>query len=265
MIIEKQWHHVKNVLQTTLDKAFAVDPGDTSEFDSLLAHDEINALGYSRNFPHLTCVMCSIEPSARTALASGELQLNPHFKHLDADLALLPATCYKVYLGLRDQHLSQPQIESCIARCFRHEDKALDQYRAFNFTMKEYVYLGTAEQAQAFLERGHAVLLGLFDQLQIPGAFEVANDPFFDASSSVARLAALMPTKRELVYQGHAVSSLNYHRNYFGEKFRIRLDDGFVHTACIAFGLERWVSMFKEHFGTADHALQALDRVQEVP
>ena len=64
---------------------------------------------------------------------------------MNADVALLPATCYKIYLGLKGQQLDGARVESCIARCFRHEDKALDSYRAFNFTMKEYVYLGTAE------------------------------------------------------------------------------------------------------------------------
>ncbi|MFY2084658.1 hypothetical protein ACOTD9_29750, partial [Achromobacter xylosoxidans] len=61
MIIEKQWHQVKTVLQGKLDDIFSIVPDATTEFDSLLAHEEINALGYVRNFPHLTCVMCSIE------------------------------------------------------------------------------------------------------------------------------------------------------------------------------------------------------------
>ena len=49
MIIEKQWHQVKNVLQAKLDSTFSVAPDATTEFDSLLALDEINALGYVRN------------------------------------------------------------------------------------------------------------------------------------------------------------------------------------------------------------------------
>ena len=37
MIIEKQWHQVKNVLQAKLDSTFSVAPDATTEFDSLLA------------------------------------------------------------------------------------------------------------------------------------------------------------------------------------------------------------------------------------
>ena len=260
MIIEKQWHQVKNVLQAKLDSTFSVAPDETTEFDSLLALDEINALGYVRNFPHLTCVMCSIEQGELLGFARGQRKLEPDFKQLNADVALLPATCYKIYLGLKGQQLDGARVESCIARCFRHEDKALDSYRAFNFTMKEYVYLGTAEGAQAHLEAGYDRVFSLFAQLGIRADCEEANDPFFDSGSPVARLSALTPTKRELVFDGHAVSSLNYHRNYFGEKFEIRLNGEFAHTSCVAFGLERWISMLKDHFGDARRALAALEQ-----
>ena len=153
MIIEKQWHQVKTVLQGKLDDIFSIAPDATTEFDSLLAHEEINALGYVRNFPHLTCVMCSIEQGELLGFARGQRKLDQDFKALVADVALLPATCYKVYLGLQGQHLDEARVESCIARCFRHEDKALDRYRAFNFTMKEYVYLGSAEGCLLYTSR----------------------------------------------------------------------------------------------------------------
>lgn len=154
MIIEKQWHQVKNVLQAKLDDIFSIAPDATAEFDSLLAHEEINALGYVRNFPHLTCVMCSIEEGELLAFARGQRKLDRDFKALTADVALLPATCYKVYLGLQGQRLDGARVESCIARCFRHEDKALDRYRAFNFTMKEYVYLALPRARRRIWKRG---------------------------------------------------------------------------------------------------------------
>lgn len=204
--------------------------------------------------------MCSIEQGELLGFARGQRKLEPDFKQLNADVALLPATCYKIYLGLKGQQLDGARVESCIARCFRHEDKALDSYRAFNFTMKEYVYLGTAEGAQAHLEAGYDRVFSLFAQLGIRADCEEANDPFFDSGSPVARLSALTPTKRELVFDGHAVSSLNYHRNYFGEKFEIRLNGEFAHTSCVAFGLERWISMLKDHFGDARRALAALEQ-----
>ena len=216
MIIEKQWHQVKNVLQAKLDSILGRAGRDHRiRQPAGLGRDQRARL--CAQFPHLTCVMCSIEQGELLGFARGQRKLEPDFKQLNADVALLPATCYKIYLGLKGQQLDGARVESCIARCFRHEDKALDSYRAFNFTMKEYVYLGTAEGAQAHLEAGYDRVFSLFAQLGIRADCEEANDPFFDSGSPVARLSALTPTKRELVFDGHAVSSLNYHRNYFGE------------------------------------------------
>ena len=105
-------------------------------------------------------------------------------------MALLPATCYKIYLGLKGQQLDGARVESCIARCFRHEDKALDSYRAFNFTMKEYVYLGTAE-ARRRIWRPATTVCSLCSRSWASRAdCEEANDPFFDSGSPVARLSA---------------------------------------------------------------------------
>jgi len=62
-------------------------------------------------------------------------------------------------------------------------------------------------------------------------------------------------------FDGHAVSSLNYHRNYFGEKFDIRYQGEPVHTSCVAFGIERWIAMLAERFGSALEATKGLQAV----
>ena len=115
-----------------------------------------------------------------------------------------------------------------------------------------------AAGAQAHLERGADRIDRIARRLGLTYVVETATDPFFDASSSVATLSRLLPTKREIMFDGHAVSSLNYHRNYFGEKFDIRLDGQPVHTSCVAFGMERWIAMLAERFGSAAAAAAAL-------
>ena len=49
--------------------------------------------------------MCSIEQGELLGFARGQRKLEPDFKQLNADVALLPATCYKIYLGLKGQQL----------------------------------------------------------------------------------------------------------------------------------------------------------------
>lgn len=258
MEISNGWHQVRIALEATLDHLFDLRPEAFCEFDSLLSIDEMNALGYVRNFPHLTCLMCSIEEKKLGSFATGNSTLSSGFQPAGTDMALLPAACYKVYMGLRGRRLDEPLVVGCMARCFRHEDKVLDAYRALNFTMKEFVCLGNVRDAQRHIEDGFLHIDRLMDHLGIRFSCEVASDPFFDASGSLATLSRLSPTKREIVFQGHAVASMNFHRNYFGDKFDIRIADQPVNTSCVAFGIERWISMFKDVFKTPHDAIAAL-------
>lgn len=258
MDLDRGWYHVRLELEALLNRVFAFEDAAILEFDSVLSIGDMNALGYARNFPHLTCVCCSLPQDRLPAYSEGSAQLASGAQTMTSDLALLPAACYKIYLSLRGRQLEAEQQVGCIAKCFRHEDKPLDTYRAINFTMKEFVHVGAAAGAQAHLERGAQRIDRIARALGLRYEVETASDPFFDASSSVATMSRLLPTKREIVFEGHAVSSLNYHRNYFGEKFGIRLNDQPVHTSCVAFGIERWLAMLGERFGSAAAAVEAL-------
>jgi hypothetical protein len=60
----------------------------------------------------------------------------------------------------------------------------------------------------------------------------------------------LQPNKQELVFdQRLAIGSANNHRNYFGEAFDIRVNGELAHSACVAFGVERWVAAILDQFG----------------
>ncbi|MES2936951.1 MAG: hypothetical protein V4864_04670 [Pseudomonadota bacterium] len=265
MNIAGNWYHVRRDLEAVLDALFRLPPEDFIEFDSLLSVEELDALGYARNFPHLTCLMCAVDEGDRKLFSVGEKALSHAYSPSSTSMSLLPATCYKVYLDLKGQALSAPRVVGCIARCFRHEDKPLDHYRGFNFTMKEYVCLGSADDAKHHIDKGSALVDRLMQALDIPFGYEVASDPFFDMSGAVATFAQIQPTKREVVFDGHAVASLNYHRNYFGRKFDISLDDTAIHSSCVAFGLERWIAMLRERFGDAGQARAALAGVLAQP
>lgn len=182
MRIAGAWTHVRRELEAAIDRLFEVAPEDSVEFDSLLQPDEIDRLGYLRNFPHLTCLMCAIDEVDRPAFAAGR-GLEAGYAPGGARLALLPATCYKVYLEHEGRTLARPVCVACIARCFRHEDKPLDRYRGFNFTMKEIVCLGGPEDARAHVEAGAARIERL-----TPRAYE---DSGLVAASGMANSAAI--------------------------------------------------------------------------
>lgn len=257
MEISSGWCKVKKDLEEILDEIFSPKVECRYQFDSLLSVEEIDKLGYVRNFPHLTCLGRSISKDEQYAFSRNEMVLDRSFRPQGVDFALLPATCYKVYLKLQNSEIVGKEVIGCEAHCFRHEDKPLDKFRHFNFTMKEFVCLGSERDARCHLESGLNKIAMLLNALNIPFDCVEASDPFFDTESSPAVLSKLIPTKREFLFDGHAVASVNFHRNYFGEKFNISHSGSPVNTSCIAFGMERWIAMYSEVFGSYQAALSA--------
>jgi seryl-tRNA synthetase len=138
---------------------------------------------------------------------------------------------------------------------FRHEPSD-DPARMQIFRQREYVRLGTPEQALAhrdyWLQRGQEMLRAV----GLDATAVVANDPFFGRGGRVMAATQREQTlKYELVVpvasteKLTAVVSCNYHLDHFGHAFDIRTQDGQnAHTACIGFGLERIaLALFKKH------------------
>ena len=246
-------------LKKTLDTLFELPTHQHIHFDSILSIEELDKIDYARNFPHLTCLGCALADKTHQGLSDNQLSLKSAARVGNTRFALLPATCFKVYLSLEGLELHHSHYLGCSASCFRNEDKALDDYRGLNFTMKEFVCVGNQMDAKRHIEQGIARVSLLFERLGIPFNIENAMDPFFDNKASQAILSKLSPTKREFVFDGHAVASANFHRNFFGEKLSITLNGEAVNTSCVAFGIERWLAMLRQIFVKPENALYALN------
>ena len=164
------------------------------------------------------------------------------------DLALPPAACLHCYADLADRKLDgSPMLFALRNRCARG-DETLDAEhgRLREFSMREIVVVGTAEEAdrarRALMRRTQTYLT----RLDLSATIEIATDPFHIAADrgklAVQRLRALKYELRlPLAGETIAVASFNYHEDHFGRVFGISLPDGSpAHTACVAFGLERW-------------------------
>lgn len=172
-----------------------------------------------------------------------------------SEVMLVPAACYPLYPAAAGDLGPEGRTVDLETWVFRHEPSP-DPARMMIFRQREYVRLGTAEQAlghrDAWLARGKA----LFETLGLPVQAVVANDPFFGRGGRLAKA-----TQREQVLKWElvvpicseekptAISSCNYHLDYFGQTFGIRRPDGGpAHTACVGFGLERVaLALFKTH------------------
>lgn len=169
---------------------------------------------------------------------------------------LNPAVCYHVYAGTAGTIIESPMLVTAQATCWRHEGHHIALERGWAFTMREIVCVGSPSDASAFLERSIGRVLDLARALDIAASIEVATDPFF---APVARakqlLQQVMELKRELllpvdVDRRIAAASFNLHGTFFGDAFDITLPSGeAATTACVAFGLERWLLAFLVRYG----------------
>ena len=166
-----------------------------------------------------------------------------------AKAALSPAICYHTYAALAGTSVGRERLMTAQGTCWRHEgERLMPLERGWAFTMREIVCLGTAEATEAFRRRGMRHASALASALGLDGRIAPASDPFFAPTArGKALLQRVKALKHEMVLpiageHGIAAASFNHHETFFGGAFDIRLDDGSpASTACVAFGIERWL------------------------
>jgi seryl-tRNA synthetase len=171
------------------------------------------------------------------------------------EVVMAPAACYALYPTAKGVLPKEGRIVDLTSFVFRHEP-SIDPARLQSFRMREYVRLGSPEQAlehrNYWLQRGEEML----NAVGLKVKKVVANDPFFGRGG---RVMAVSQREQHLKYELEipitsaekptAVFSANYHMDHFSETFGIKGHDGGVaHSACVGFGMERIaLALFKYH------------------
>lgn len=260
-------------LRSELDETFVGWAGEIGArsmvFPALLPASYLESIDYFRNFPHLALAASRIRPEVlKERYAAGREVRRIEAEDLEgADYVLPSAACYNVYRHLHGTKLEEARYITTIATCFRNEEAYDDLRRLWSFTMREIVCVGTAETVKAMLGGFKEKLRAYFGALDLDVELQFATDPFYEPQSSTARLQKLFPQKEECVYGGSlAIASLNFHRNFFGERCDIRLPDGSpAFTGCTAFGLERWLwALLDRYEQSPEQALEAARRARGV-
>jgi seryl-tRNA synthetase len=226
---------------------------------------DLDAADYFRNFPHLGLAAAPITDSEHLRLSQVSEQRSelPSTALSNARYMLPSAACYAVYAQLKGQIIETPLRVTTSATCFRNETAYEGLERLWAFTMQEIVCFGTVDHARQHVETGLEAIRAMASAIGITLDVEIATDPFFDRRSPVALLQEKAPTKRELLFGTLAVASVNFHRNFFGDRFNIRDSQAKpVFTSCVAFGLERWMHMLLQHFdGDAVTAVETVNQI----
>ena len=230
---------------------------EAQAFGPLLSVLDLRKIDYFSAFPHLVAFPASVDPEhgnlREFAVRNGADAEGPLCTTRNAPIhsVLAPAACYAVYIALEGtEHSGMSRAVTVRSTCFRSERVFEPLIRQPSFSMREIVHLGDAPSAKAFLEEARERVLAIAAEWGLAPSMAVATDPFFDPARSPKYLhATLFPSKHELIDRGIALASFNNHRNYFGKAYRITSGGDPVQTACVAFGIERWVSAILRQHG----------------
>jgi len=234
------------LLDAKFRKAAVLAGAEEKQFPALIGKRILDITGYFQSFPHYASAV------------SGPGREGEYF--------LSPAVCYHCYQFLAESGLEREMVITCCGKCFRADP--ISNGHLWEFTMREIVFLGPAsvvrEHRQNWMRKAAcwARALGLDAELN------PATDPFFGAQTRGKKLLQqIKELKYELTVPGPAgtpmpVASFNLHEELFTEKFNIRLENGLsLHSACVAFGLERWYLALTARHGI-NRALELVEGLQ---
>jgi seryl-tRNA synthetase len=229
-------------------------------FPPVMSRRQLEKSGYLGSFPNLLGCVCALhgsEASIREAAGRHETGGDWTAALAASDLVLTPAACYPLYpiAAARGPLPADGLLFDIEADCFRREPSIhLDRLQSFR--MREFVRIGSPEQIVAFREHYMARAPLLANELGLPHAIEVANDPFFGRVGQIKAVSQRQQAlKFELLipyYEGArptACMSFNYHRDHFGTVWNIQdAAAATAHTGCVAFGVDRLaVALFAVH------------------
>jgi seryl-tRNA synthetase len=235
-------------------------------FPSLISPEYMERVQYFRNFPHSLSFASHLRGnlldiqrfSCEATTRDGHIEVDPSLLAPPSAM-LAPTVCHHLYMTLCERSLPPKGIvATACGNCFRYEARnMISLERTWNFTMREIIFVGSAEQVKRGLDRARACIKPILFDMGLNYRVITANDPFFvdtfkdQAGYQTAfelkhEIRADLPYKKETI----AIGSYNRHRDFFGSKLNIMLDDGGpAHTGCIGIGLERLAYAFVSQHG----------------
>jgi seryl-tRNA synthetase len=235
----------------------------------MLPSELLAEVGYFGHFPqHVT--LCShlpdrlpvlqevAERAARTPASemaqalAGRLE-PPHH-------VLIPGVCLPCYRLQRGVMLAPDEVRTLTMQnhVFRYEaDNFRPLARGWDFSVRDIVFFGSGPKLTGLREAVMRRAMRLCEELDLGATIALANDPFFlDASRDKAVYQRMGEVKYELLLdlphrqEALAVSSFNLHRDFYTALYGTRHADGSIaESACMGFGLERWLYGFLSQKG----------------
>ena len=179
---------------------------------------------------------------------------------------LEPVVCHNVYRALAGARLERTRLVTALGNCYRFEGcRFAPLLRQWEFSMREAVIVGEPGALRELRQRILDATLTVCDELDLGAHLEIATDPFFVSEAGSARaFQAMQSTKLELRLDlgggaATAAASFNLHGTHFTEPMDIRGRDGqLLETACVGWGIERWMAAVVARRGPEPSAWRGL-------
>lgn len=230
-------------------------------FPVFISARELKKLDYFKSFPQLIHFPVSLDLNEENlrSFAEGE-QMSPQGEMVLGKTSpicecLTPAACYHFYIYHQGVDLPGTKFLTTRAHCFRQEKFYEPLRRQRNFNMREIVALGAPREVKHFLKKYKDTLNTVIAELGLPVTWDIATDPFFDPGNPKLLMQTIDPVKEEMIFmkgtpEELSLGSINFHKDYFGEAFGIRVKGETAFSGCVAFGMERWIYALTKVFGT---------------
>ena len=242
------------------DRAFvllaAIWDADEERHPASLPAVQLQRVDYLSSFPHQATFRARLDPAGLAVFRAGEAVRDggtvAPVRLAPVSEVLTPAACYHLYSSREGESFDRPRYLTTRNTCFRQESHYEPLRRLSSFTMREIVCLGTQAETAAFLRRARTVVDEFLGLMDMPVEWLNATDPFFQPQSNPKYLMQrVQPTKHEATYGGDlAIASMNLHHDHFGTAFGLTRDGDPAHSACLAFGIERWLFAITDRHGT---------------
>lgn len=230
-----------------------------------LLHD----VGYLSNFPqHVTLcshfadqlpvleqvAQLSKEPLSQAQAAELGVRLD------DPQHVLTPAVCLPCYAQHAGLRIAPGDVVRLTMQnhVFRYEANRFQPLsRGWDFSVRDIVFFGSGVELTRLRAEVMEKVFGFCEHLGMDVSLELANDPFFvDGSRDKVVYQRMGEVKYELLFHipdrqaPLAASSFNLHRDFYTEVYDIAFEDETrAESACMGFGLERWLYAFVRQKG----------------
>jgi seryl-tRNA synthetase len=240
---------------------------EDNHYPVMIPNELLAEMGYFGHFPQHVTFCCHFQdnlPVLEAVAADSKAAIDgvPQFGDnlVRPEHVLTPGVCLPCYCQQRDLVLAPGQVRTPTMQnhVFRYEANSFRPLaRAWDFTVRDIVFFGGQEDLVRLRAEVMERVFEFCREMDLNVTLELANDPFFlDASRDKAIYQRMGEVKYELLFQlpqrdePLAASSFNLHRDYYTSIYNTRLAEGrLAESACMGFGLERWLYGFLSQKG----------------